>query len=215
MRKLLVVLLVLMCAFTISAAGRQEAKSPATTELKGPGNVTLKRLGYNVAFDVNKDIIVGVTEKATGYKVEYFALPAENADEKLLMEIASGKDYDVVNVTVDQWRTLVSNGALQPLNAVLDMYGKDILEGNSQETWRALSDENGTIYGVPYMYPYGTEINNFMIARMDLLKAAGIREIPTTLDDFYNMLVTLKRYYGDKYIILADRKSTRLNSSHL
>lgn len=203
MRKLLVVLLVLMCAFTISAAGRQEAKSPATTELKGPGNVTLKRLGYNVAFDVNKDIIVGVTEKATGYKVEYFALPAENANEKLLMEIASGKDYDVVNVTVDQWRTLVSNGALQPLNAVLDMYGKDILEGNSQETWRALSDENGTIYGVPYMYPYGTEINNFMIARMDLLKAAGIREIPTTLDDFYNMLVTLKRYYGDKYIILA------------
>lgn len=29
------------------------------SELKGPGNVTIKRLGYNVAFDPNADIMGG------------------------------------------------------------------------------------------------------------------------------------------------------------
>lgn len=202
MRKFLVVLLILACAFSVFAAGTKEVKG-ADAELKGPGNVTLKRLGYNVAFDVNKDIIVDVTKEATGYDVEYFSLPAQNANEKLLMEVASGKDYDVVNLSIDQWRTLVSNGALQPLNDVLDKYGQDIVAGNSDATWKALSDEKGDIYGVPYMYPYGTEINDFMIVRMDLLKKAGITRIPTTLDGFYDMLVALKKYYGDRYIILA------------
>lgn len=203
-KRILVTFMILICCFSIFATGKkEEAKTESVFELKGPGNVTLKRLGYNAAFDVNNDIIARVTEEATGYKVEYYALPAQNADEKLLMELASGKDYDVVNLTIDQWRTLVSNGALLPLNDLLNKYGQDILAGNSDETWNALSDDNGIIYGVPYMYPYGTEINNFMIARMDLLRAAGINEVPTTLDSFYNMLVTLKKFYGDKYIILA------------
>ncbi len=203
MRKLLVVLLILTSAFSVFGAGTKEAATSGVAELKGPGNVTLKRLGYNVPFDVNKDIIAGLTEETTGYKVEYFALPAQNADEKLMMEVASGKDYDVLNLSVNQWRTLVGNGALQPLNALLEKYGQDILAGNSKETWKALSDEKGNIYGVPYMVPYSTEINNFMIVRMDLLRAAGINKVPETLDEFYNMLVTLKKFYGDKYIILA------------
>lgn len=48
--------------------------------LKGPGNVTLKRLGYNVAWDPTTDIMVDVLKETTGYDVEYYALPAENAD---------------------------------------------------------------------------------------------------------------------------------------
>lgn len=55
--------------------------------LKGPGNVTLKRLGYNVAWDPTTDIMVDVLKETTGYDVEYYALPAENADEKLVMEV--------------------------------------------------------------------------------------------------------------------------------
>lgn len=204
MKRFLLTLLVLVCALSLFAGGKSEsAGNSGTMTLKGPGNVTLKRLGYNIGFDVNTSYMVPIMEESTGYKVEYFALPAENADEKLLMEVASGTDYDIVNLDVDQWRTLVSNGALMPLNDLLEQYGQDILKGNSEETWAALSDENGVIYGVPYMYPYDTEVSNFMVARMDLLRAAGINEIPETLDGFYDMLVTLKDFYGDEYIILA------------
>ena len=130
-------------------------------------------------------------------------LPAENADEKLLMDISGGADYDVVSTTVNQWRTLVAQGALQPLDDLLEVYGQDVLAGNSETVWNAVRGEDGHIYGVPYMYPHSKEIAMFMIARMDLLKAAGITEVPTTIDEFYDCLVTLKQYYGDEYIILA------------
>jgi putative aldouronate transport system substrate-binding protein len=204
MKKVIMVLLVVSLAFPVFATGATETKTTApVAELKGPGNVTLKRLGYNVGFDVTKDISVRIMKEATGYDVEYFALPADNATEKLLIEVASGKDYDLINMTPDRWRILLSNGALMPLNDLLDKYGKDILAGNPEEVWKALSDEKGNIYGLPYMYPYDTEINNFMIARMDLLRAAGITEVPTTIDAFYDMLVVLKKFYGNKYIILA------------
>ena len=125
------------------------------------------------------------------------------ADEKLLMDISGGADYDCVNVSVNQWRTLVAQGALQPLDDVLEAYGQDILAGNSDTVWDALRGEDGHIYGVPYMYPHSHEIAMFMVARMDLLKAAGINEVPTTIDEFYDCLVTLKEYYGDEYVILA------------
>ncbi len=204
MKKALVFLTVMLCLVSLFAqGGKATSSTESTSALKGPGNVTLKRLGYNAGFDVNTCYMVPLYEESTGYKVEYYALPAQDADEKLLMEIASGKDYDIVNLSVDQWRTLVANGALMPLNDLLEEYGKDILDGNSQEVWSALSDEDGNIYGVPYMYPYDTEVSNFMIIRMDLLRNAGIEEVPTTIDGFYNMLVALKKFYGNDYIILA------------
>ena len=214
MKKVLSVVLVMLCALALFANGQNESTTQASTVLKGPGNVTLKRLGYNAGFDVNTNYMVPVMKEITGYDVEYFALPAQNADEKLLMEVASGKDYDIVNLSVDQWRTLVSNGALMPLNDLLEEYGQDILKGNTDDVWNALSDENGNIYGVPYMYPYDTEVNNFMVVRMDLLRKAGIEELPKTLDEFYNMLVTLKKYYGDDYIILAGPYKNAANGSN-
>lgn len=175
----------------------------AFAELKGPGNVTLKRLGYNIGFDVNADYMVPIIEESTGYHVEYFSLPAENADEKLLMEVAGGADYDVVNVSVNQWRTLMAQGALLPLNDLLNEYGKDIYEGNSADVWAALTGDDGNIYGVPYCVPHPREINSFMPCRLDLMKAAGIESIPTTIDEFYDCLVTLKEFYGDEYIIFC------------
>ncbi len=204
--------IVLVCLLLLSAAPVAMAQVP---ELKGPGNVTLKRLGVNVGFDVNANYMVPVIKEATGYDVEYFSLPAENADEKLMMDVAGGADYDVVNVNVNQWRTLMAQGALMPLNELLDAYGPDILAGNSETTWKALSDDAGTIYGMPYMYPHSQEIASFMACRWDLMQAAGIEKMPETIDEFYNILVTLKQFYGDEYIIFAGpyREATEGNEN--
>ena len=223
MKKPLALLLSLLMLFSLTACGgggnnqpasdgNQSTEAPSgdkqtggTTvpELKGPGNVTLKRLGYNAAFDPNNDINADVLKQSTGYDVEYFMLPSENADEKLLMDISGGANYDSINISINQWRTLVSQGALQPLDDALEAYGQDVLAGNSENVWNALRGDDGHIYGVPYMYPHSHEIAAFMVARMDLLKAAGINEVPTTIDEFYDCLVTLKQHYGDEYVILA------------
>ncbi len=126
--------------------------------IEGPGNVTLKRLGYNVAWDPTTDIMVDVLKETTGYDVEYYALPAENADEKLVMEVAGGASYDIIQCSPDQFQTLMSQGALMPLNDLLDVYGQDILNGVSEDSWRAVSGEDGNIYGIPYKYPYAQEV---------------------------------------------------------
>ena len=119
MKKLVSLLLVAVMMFAVMAT--------ASAELLGPGNVTLKRLGYTCPWDVNADYMVPIMKEATGYDVEYFALPAEKADDKLFSEVSGGADYDVVNMGVNQWRTLLANGALLPLTDLLNEYGKDIL----------------------------------------------------------------------------------------
>ena len=184
-------------------ADAEEEAGPDVPELKGPGNVTLTRLGYNVAFDPNEDPIAGLIAETTGYDVEYFVLPAENADEKLAMEVSGGANYDVLCLTYPQFQTLMSQGALMPLNDLLEVYGQDILNEVPEESWKSISDTDGTIYAVPYKYPFPQDVNSFMSCRLDLMREAGITELPTTIDEFYDCLVTLKEYYGDEYIIFS------------
>ncbi len=193
------------------AAGEGESAAPAESggekadvpPLKGPGNVTLKRLGYNVAWDPTSDLMVDVLKESTGYDVEYFILPAENADEKLVMEVSGGADYDIIQCSPNQFQTLMGQGALVPLNDLLEAYGPNILAGVTEESWRACSDEDGNIYGIPYKYPYAQEIASFMACRWDMMREAGIESMPATIDEFYDCLVTLKEYYGDEYIIFS------------
>ena len=164
---------------------------------------TLKYLGYNTSWDPNTDPMAAVYEETTGYHVEYNVLPAENSTEKLMMEVSSGANYDVVQVSTQQFQMLLAQGALQPLDEVLNEYGKDILTGVSQDSWKACSGADGKIYGIPYKYPYPSEISTFMVCRMDLMEQAGITEVPTTIDQFYDCLKALKAKFGDEYIIFT------------
>ena len=90
-----------------------------------------------------------------------------NTDEKLVMEVAGGADYDCIQVSPNQFQILMSQGALLGLNDLLDTYGQDIKKGMSEDTWRAASDSDGTIYGF--------RINTRMIRKYRALwRAAGI-----------------------------------------
>ena len=181
-----------------------EQESPKTSsELKGPGNVTLSFLGFSLDFDPNTDVMAEVIEETTGYHTEYSMLPSDGADEKLIADVAGGVKYDILKVTADQFQKLQSQGALMPLNDLLDQYGQDIVAGLADENmWTAFSDDSGNIYGIPFMNEYPLQ-RGFIACRMELMEAAGITELPTNLEDFYNCLVTLKKYYGDDYIILS------------
>jgi len=223
MKKILALLLVaVMAMFALAGCGgNQTATTPTPSQSSQTGNTgntsgggdqknpldgpkpVLKYLGYNVSFDPNTDPMAKVYEETTGYKVEYHVLPAENADEKLLMDVSSGADYDVMQVSPSQFQTLLAQGALMPLTDLLNTYGQDILKGVSEDSWKAMTGSDGQIYGIPYKYPHPQEITTFMVARMDLLKKAGINKLPETIDEFYNTLKTLKAYYGDQYIIFT------------
>ena len=172
-------------------------------ELKGPGNITLSFLGFNLDFDPNTDVMAKCIEDSTGYRVEYSMLPSDQADEKLIADVAGGVKYDILKVTQDQFQKLLAQGALMPLNDLLDTYGKDIENGLAdKEMWSAFSDAEGSIYGIPFMREYANQID-YVTYRKDLAEAAGITESPTTLDEFYNFLKALKDHYGDDYIVVS------------
>ncbi len=193
-------------ATAVSETKEEPSSATASSEvppLKGPGNVTLSFLGFSLDFDPNSDVMADVIEKTTGYQVEYSMLPSDGADEKLIADVAGGVNYDILKVTVDQFQKLQSQGALMPLNDLLDAYGQDILSGLAdKEMWTAFSDSDGNIYGIPFMNEYPLQLG-FITCRMDLMQEAGITKLPATLNEFYNCLVTLKEFYGDEYIILT------------
>lgn len=183
--------------------GSTGGQTATVSELKGPGNVELSFLGQSLDFDPNADVMVGAIEEKTGYKVNYSMLPSDSPDEKLIADVAGGVKYDILKVTQDQFEKLYSKGALMPLKSLLETYGQDILNGlEDKEMWTPFSDESGEIYGIPFVNEYPKQVE-YITCRKDLMREAGITEVPETLDEFYQDLVTLKNYYGDKYIIFS------------
>lgn len=186
-----------------SADSSLSTDSNDVPELKGPGNVTLNVLRQNSSFDLNEAPEGAAIEEVTGYHVEYSALPAESATESLMLQVSSGDDYDMVSLTLEQFQTLSSQGALMPLNDLLEAYGPDILAGVSEDSWGAVTGTDGNIYGLPVRYPYSKEVSCFILCRMDLMREAGVDEVPTTIDEFYEALVKIKEHFGDEYIPFA------------
>ena len=178
----------LLCTMLIAAMLFQ---LPAIAEEKP----VLQVLGYNASFDPNADPIAKEIEEVTGYKVEYYMLPAENADEKLNVELSSGSNYDILMLLSSQYHKLVGQGALMPLDDLISEYGQNITNAIYPETWKSCQLD-GVTYAIPYRKEYTKDVTDFILVRKDLLDKANI-EIPKTLDEFYDALVAIKEAYPD------------------
>ena len=206
-KKLALISLCMLFACAVFAGGSQEAKTAVDDaskyEMKDP-RPTLKILMSPSTFDYNERPEAKEIEELTGYHVEYYRLPSENSEQALALAIASGNDYDIVQFSSpSSFSSLMSSGALLPLNDYIENICPEFFDVMPAEFWSGVSDSEGNIYGLPYMHPRKTNILSNFVVRMDLCRAAGIDELPTTLSEFYDMLVTLKDYYGDEYIILT------------
>ncbi|MGG1516667.1 extracellular solute-binding protein [Paenibacillus oryzisoli] len=149
----------------------------------------LKVLGFNVAFDPNADPVAKDVEAKTGYKVSYSVLPKDKPEEKLNIEIASGVEYDILDLTPTQFYTLVAQGALQPIDDLVGKYGANMKQAISDSSWE-LGKYNGKLYGVPQKNERAN-IEKTMILRQDVLTELGLK-LPETLDEFYQVLKTVK-----------------------
>lgn len=179
-----------------SSPGAGSSGSGASQEEAGQEEKpVLKVLGYNASFDPNEDLMASEIEKVTGYQVEYYMLPMENADEKLNIELSSGSKYDILNLLSDQYFKIVGQGALLPLDDLLAEYGQNILSAVKEETWKAC-EYDGSIYSIPLRKEYPKDVTEFILVREDILEEIG-EEIPTTLDEFYQVLQAIKEKRPD------------------
>lgn len=149
----------------------------------------LKHLGPYDQFDVNADPTVALLEELTGQKVEYTFLPAEQANEKLNLEIAAETQYNTIKLYRNQYDILLGKNMLLDLKPYLEEHGKNILAAIDQKSWDSVTVD-GKIYGIPEKNA-SDNVNTAIIVRKDILDKHGLK-VPTTTDEFYEVCKVLK-----------------------
>lgn len=149
----------------------------------------LRQLGFQRNFDPNEDPVAKLLEEETGYKVEYEILPMENYDDKLNLMMGNKEEIDIVKMTGAQYHKLAAEGALEPLDDLLKEHGQTLLDVNDEASWEAAKID-GVVYGIPERAPRPF-VGDALGIRKDILDEVGM-EMPTTLDEFYDLLVAIK-----------------------
>ncbi len=162
----------------------------------------LKILSMYQAYNYEEQPAWKIDEEITGYKTKWYALPADNADQKLLLEISSGADYDVLlRISPNQYAQLSKQNALIDLSGLLDQYGQNIKNAVSDLAWKSVTNDEGVINGMPHEDmvaspddAYGMLTGGIGV-RSDMLEELGM-ELPTNLEDFTALLKAAKDKYG-------------------
>ncbi|WP_068774240.1 extracellular solute-binding protein [Paenibacillus sp. FJAT-26967] len=170
-------------------SGATETGATTTPDANAP-KPELRMLGFQKTnFDPNTDPVGKFLEEKTGYKVKYETLPIENPDDKLNLLIANKEPYDILKLSASQYTRLASQGALEPLDDLLKTYGSNITTANPPEVFDNAKID-GKIYGIPEKHPKAF-VGQVMAVRQELLDELKVG-VPTTIDEFYNLLKLIK-----------------------
>ena len=191
---------------TESTASGAESESAEEDPILTGEKPELKVLSMYQAYNYEEQPAWKIDEEITGYKTKWYALPADNADQKLLLEVSSGADYDVLlRISPNQYAQLSKQNALIDLSGLLDKYGQNIKNAVSDLAWKSVTNEEGVVNGMPHEdmvaspeSPYGMLTGGIGV-RSDMLEELGM-ELTTNLDDFTAFLQAAK----DQYPQLAD-----------
>ncbi|WP_010274143.1 extracellular solute-binding protein [Paenibacillus senegalensis] len=201
-RKKTVVLSTAALTLLISACsgGSQPTSSPSASPSSSPSpsasngaqveeKPVLRQLMPYGRFEADKEPVAIFLEEQTGYKVEYEMLPAEQPDEKLNLLMANKEPYDFMKIGRNQFAKLVTSGALEPLNDLLDQYGHNLRAAIAEESWQAATID-GKIYAIPETGG-GITIGTSLVVRKDWMDELNL-EIPTNTAELKEVLRELK-----------------------
>lgn len=144
-------------------------------------------------FDIDKDPTKALIAELTGYTVSYEELPQSNATETLNLRLGSRDEFQAVKVTKNQYENLVQQCALLDISPYIDMYGDNIKNAISEKSWEAVTIGDA-IYGIPEAVS-SENIDYTIGIRQDWLDELDL-ELPTTLEEFTDMLVAFDEYFG-------------------
>lgn len=169
-----------------------EATASPTTDAGGKKPELTMLMQYGL-FDPNEDPVSKYITEATGYPVKYEMLPAENADEKLNLMVANKQNFDVMKLGSAQFYKLATEGALEPLDDLIEQLGPNIKAAIKDDSWNS-AKINGKIYAVPETGS-GISVGEELVVRQDWMDELGLA-MPTTTDELYEVLKTIKQAKG-------------------
>ena len=182
------------------AEKQEEAQESEVAEERPELNV----MAYSWGMDMNEDPCKEMMEEVSGYQIKYYQLPAENADERLMLEIASGENYDMLyRIGSGVYGQLNGKNALLDIGPLLDQYGPDIRENVSDFAWEMVTDaETGAITAIPREGTSWeeTDVSGAIVEGLcfrDDMLAELDADLPVTLDDFYQLMKLYKEKTGN------------------
>ena len=129
---------------------------------------------------VLEETIAKYEEEHPGVTIELVSPPYESAETKVASMLAAGQEVDIVEIrdnTVGAW---INNDWLYGLDdLVADWDGKDELIDAALLAGSSMGD--ATFFLPQYLYVKA------LMVRTDILEEAGITEMPTTTDEFYEV----------------------------
>jgi len=140
--------------------------------------------------------------KRTGITVEWDASNA--VDEDFSIMVSSGEYPDLIEGSMNEYpggaSAALADGVILPLNDIIDQYMPNLkayLEANP-DVEKAIKNDDGVIYGFPSVSTKEAcrALGTYM--RGDILEALG-KELPTTIDEWYDVLTAMKGYEGVKH----------------
>ena len=187
MKKTLSLVLALVLALGVFCAPALAAEYPLVSEpVTVSGLIEKESVG-------NERILWKELEKLTGIHVEWTAVESDS----MPVFLAAGNWPDFFHFTLDSAAINdygILGGKFVDYNAHLDEMPHFVqsLEDYS-ELAKAITETNGAIYQLPYIEESATTCQARVYYREDTLRDAGC-EIPTTTEEFYEVLKKLKEY---------------------
>lgn len=145
---------------------------------------------YGRDAEVTEDLILAEILKRTNVDAELIGAVGAAYEEKLNSILASGELPDIVYMNEAAMNNWIKEGALLPLNDLIEEYGQNIKAALDESDYQTIKYvEDGQIYGLPYLlkipaqYAWGI--------RRDWLEQLNL-EIPTNLDELEKVLTAFK-----------------------
>ncbi|MGL1890029.1 MAG: extracellular solute-binding protein [Spirochaetaceae bacterium] len=135
----------------------------------------------------------------TGVDVEVIAPVVGQESQKLNLLLASGSQIDAF---WGSWSDFSGRKMIMPLNDVMDEYGSSIETAWPKESFEAMSDTKGNLWGIPRHTPF---MGNPLFIREDLATKHGLK-LPSTIDELETYFEVIKANEPDIIPLLAELK---------
>lgn len=109
----------------------------------------------------------------TGCTLNIEIVPWDNYETKYLTGITSGEGPDIGYMYSEMFSDYINMGALAPIDSYFTQEEKD----------NYMYYDKGNIDGTQYALPIVVGNARILVANMDILNAAGVTEVPSTLDE--------------------------------
>ncbi len=185
MKKILTLVLALILAMSAAAFAETSAVIPFEPTLE------FSYMYPVPAFYSEDNMFDPYLDEALNTHIEWMMIPTADFEQKLSVVLSSGELPDVIRVSKVQLDSLIGQGAVLPLDEMMETYGADIAAKYDEwNAWPSVYNvDDGHIYGVFGIEEVATA--NCLAIRQDWLDKLGL-DTPVTLDEWISALYAFK-----------------------